>query len=399
MCPARATMTLAAAEGPAVAAPEGRRMTSHRTVDLAVLAVAVVWGSSYLAAKEVASSDGVFALLAIRFAIATIGLGLLLAPRLRRITRAEIAYGVLFGGVLSVVFALETYGVTMTSASNAGLIIALTIIMTPLLRQWTRQAHVPPAFYGAAVLAVAGVGLLTQSGGLATPRPGDLLILLAAAARAVHVTVVGRFSEHRVLDSARITLVQLATCLAVFVALSEATGGHIGEFTATMTIRSWALTVYLALVCTVFAFFIQIWAVRQTSPERVSLLLGTEPLWAATLGVLLAHDPLTVIGLCGAVLILLGTNWGRVADTRGRAVGDQRLSSDCRTSLRQHGGRFARYRRAVGGRRVVSPPRGPRGSRPGDDDDKTRRTHAVRPTSRCECPCLQRDSGLRPAGP
>lgn len=359
-------------------------ISSQRTVDAALVAVAVVWGSSYLAAKEVASHDGVFAFLAIRFALATIGLGLLLASRLRRITRAEVAYGVLFGGVLSVVFVLETYGVTMTSASNAGLIISLTIVMTPLLGQWTRQAHVPPAFYGAAVLAVAGVGLLTQSGGFTTPSPGALLILLAAAARAAHVTVIGRFSEHRALDPARTTLVQLATCLVVFAVLSQTTGRHIGEFAATMTGQSWALTVYLALVCTVFAFFIQIWAVRQTSPERVSLLLGTEPLWAAMLGVLLAHEPLTAVGFGGAVLILLGTNWGRIADTRRRAADHQRLSSDCRTSLHRHHGRFARYRRAVGGRRVVSPPRGPRGSRPGDNDEQTRRTHTVCPACRCE---------------
>lgn len=262
--------------------------------------------------------DSVFAFLVIRFAIAAAGLGIILLPRLRHLSRSELILGTSFGGVLSVVFTLETFGVTMTSASNAGLIISLTIVMTPLLEQWMRHTHLPPIFYGATVIAVAGVGLLTQSGGFAVPSLGDLLILLAAASRAVHVTVIAHFSEHRTLDSARVTLVQLVTGLAVFVILSQVTGRGVAEVATHMSARSWLITFYLALVCTVFAFFIQIWAVRRTSSARVSLLLGTEPLWAAAIGVLAGGDPLTVITVIGGVLILIGTNWGRVIDSRRR---------------------------------------------------------------------------------
>jgi drug/metabolite transporter (DMT)-like permease len=291
---------------------------SHRTVDLALLAVAVVWGSSYLAAKDVVTADGVFAFLVIRFGLAAAGLALILAVRLHRLSRSEVVLGMLFGLVLSIVFALETFGVTMTSASNAGLIISLTIVMTPLLEQWVRHTHLPPMFYGAGVIAVAGVGLLTQSGGFAAPRLGDLLMLAAAAARAVHVTVIAHVSEHRAFDSARVTLVQFVTGLVVFLLLSLITGRGVGDVAAHMSMGAWLITIYLALVCTVFAFFIQIWAVRRTSSARVSLLLGTEPLWAATIGMVVAGDPLTVISAAGAGLILIGTNWGRVIDARGR---------------------------------------------------------------------------------
>lgn len=293
-----------------------RRSHPHRRVDLTLLAVAAVWGSSYLAAKEVVTHDGVFAFLVVRFAIAALGLAFFLAPRLKHTTRSELACGVLFGAILCVIFTLETFGVTMTSASNAGLIISLTIIMTPLLDQWIRRTRLPAAFYGAAVIAIAGVGLLTQNGGFAAPSRGDLLILLAAAARAVHVTVIASLSANRTLDSARVTLVQLCTGVLVFTVLSQITGRSVGDVVAQMSLRSWLLTVYLALVCTVFAFLVQMWAVRRTSPARVSLLLGTEPLWAAACGVLLARDPLTAIGVAGALLVLIGTNWGRVIDTR-----------------------------------------------------------------------------------
>ena len=49
------------------------RTTRPGSVDIALLAVAVVWGSSYPTAKEVVTTDSVFAFLVIRFTIATTG--------------------------------------------------------------------------------------------------------------------------------------------------------------------------------------------------------------------------------------------------------------------------------------------------------------------------------------
>lgn len=67
-------------------------VTRHR-VDLALLAVAVVWGSSYLAAKEVVGADSVLAFLAVRFAMAAGVLALVLRHRIVRIGRDELIAG------------------------------------------------------------------------------------------------------------------------------------------------------------------------------------------------------------------------------------------------------------------------------------------------------------------
>jgi drug/metabolite transporter (DMT)-like permease len=302
-------------------------------VDLAVLAVAVVWGSSYMTAKEVVTADSVFAFLVLRFGVAAAGLAILLAPRLRAFTREELGLGVLFGTILSIIFTLETFGVALTSASNAGLIISLTIVITPFFEQLMQHTQLPATFYGAAVIAVVGVGLLTQNNGVAAPGLGDLLMLLAACARAAHVTVIARLSQDKVLDSARITLVQLCTGLIAFSAVSAVSGRRVGDVAAHLSASSWALILYLGLVCTVFAFVVQTWAVRRTTPARVSLLLGTEPLWAAGFGVILAHDSLTAVGVCGGLMVLLGANTGLVIDNRRHRHREHRRSAAVRSSL------------------------------------------------------------------
>jgi drug/metabolite transporter (DMT)-like permease len=294
--------------------------TNRRTVDLALLAVALAWGSSYLAAKESVTTDSVFAFLTIRFGIAAAGLALFVAPRLRGPTRSELAWGSVFGVILSVVLVLETFGVTKTSAANAGLIISLTIVVTPLLDRRAGVPRLPATFYGAAAVAVAGVGLLTQNGGFAAPGLGDLLMLLAAVVRSVHVIVISRVSEGRPLDPGRVTLVQFAAALGVFAVLSATTGRGVVEVATQMTAHSWLLVLHLALSCTVFAFVVQMWAARRTSAARVSVLLGTEPLWAAAIGVMVAGDPVTVVGVIGAGLILTGTYLARIVEGQaGRA--------------------------------------------------------------------------------
>lgn len=284
---------------------------AQRSTDLCLLAVAVVWGSSYLATKEIAAPDTVFALLTVRFALATVVLAAVLCRRLTGLTRAEGISGVVGGILLAAVCVAETYGVTMTSASNAGLIMALTIVATPMIQ----RHRVAPRFYFAAALAVVGCALLTQSGGLTAPRAGDIVIVIAALLRAVHVTVMARMSEKDEIDSARTTLVQLATVAGVALALCGPSGQSVVATTAAYGMADWAIIGYLVLACTVFAFLVQLRALNATSPARVSLLVGTEPLWAAIIGIAMAGDRVTGAGIAGAALVIAGTTWGRMVLT------------------------------------------------------------------------------------
>ncbi|MED5815903.1 DMT family transporter [Mycolicibacterium sp. 050232] len=285
---------------------------TRRSADLCLLAVAAVWGSSYLATKEIAAPDTVFALLVVRFALAAVVLVVVLSRRLTGLTRAEVASGVVGGILLAAVCVAETYGVTMTSASNAGLIMALTIVVTPMIQRQRAGGR----FYLAATLAVVGCALLTQSGGPSVPATGDMVIMVAALLRAVHVTVIARLSEGRENDSARTTLVQLATVSGVALVLCAVTGQSVPAMTAAYGAGDWIVMAYLASACTVFAFLVQLRALATTSPARVSLLVGTEPLWAAVIGVALAGDPVTGPGIAGAALVASGTTWGAVISGR-----------------------------------------------------------------------------------
>jgi drug/metabolite transporter (DMT)-like permease len=114
-------------------------------------------------------------------------------------------------------------------------------------------------------------------------------------------------SADKPIDSRRLTLIQLATVALVFFAASLFVGDGVADTVGRLTPQGWIELAYLALACTVLAFCVQMWAVRRTSPARVGLLLGTEPMWAAAVGIALAGDRLTPVSATGAALILLAT--------------------------------------------------------------------------------------------
>ncbi|MGO4784010.1 DMT family transporter [Cryobacterium sp. W22_MBD10_FK3] len=291
---------------------------SRFRVDLLLLLVAATWGSTYLVAKELVTPQAVVALLALRMLLAAALLAAIVAVRRTRILAAELRAGVLLGIVLAAVFAFETFGIAHTSATNAGLIISLTIVLTPILDSAVSGRRLPGRFFLAATIAVAGVALLAGNGVFQAPSLGDLLILVAAIVRAVHVTSMYALTGNTPMNSLHLTTVQLATCATLFSVASLFYGDSIPHFLARLDPGRAALFLYLVLVCTVFAFLVQTWAVRRTSPSRVSLLLGTEPVWAALVGITIARDPVALAGYVGIALILAGTAWGRSIEERSR---------------------------------------------------------------------------------
>ncbi|MBT2364288.1 DMT family transporter [Streptomyces sp. ISL-10] len=286
--------------------------------DLPVLLVAVVWGASYLAAKGITTTHTVVAVLVLRFALVVPVLVVAGRRRLRALTAAQWRGGGLLGLVLGAIFLLETYGVVHTSATNAGLIISLTMIFTPLAEAAVTRQRPARSFVAAAGVSVAGVVLLTQGGGFTTPSLGDLLMLLAALARTVNVLATARMKSLSGVDPLSLTTVQLGGAVAVFAALVAVPGTGATPWSVAVAFgpREWAGLLFLSLFCTLFAFFVQTWAVRRTSPSRVSLLLGTEPLWAAAAGIAIGGERLGAAGLLGAALVLTGTMWGRRAADR-----------------------------------------------------------------------------------
>nr|WP_304661308.1 DMT family transporter [Arthrobacter sp. zg-Y844] len=283
-----------------------------------LLLVAIAWGSSYLAAKTLTDTVGVTVILSLRFLITALALALIwLIWSRRRAVRRELIVGVVLGLTQAAVLILETHGIAGTSATNAGLIISLVVVFTPLTESVAFRVRVPRTVFIAGVISVVGVCLLVSGDGFGAPTLGDMLVLAAAVVRSIHITAVSALTRGRGYSALNLTLTQSVVCALVYTCADyQGVLQAVHSFDA----GEWMGVLYLGLACSVFAFLIQTWAIQQTSASRVSLLMGTEPIWAVLIGITIGRETLTLLGIGGAALIITGTYLGLRSETRHRAT-------------------------------------------------------------------------------
>lgn len=264
-----------------------------RLASLLLLGVTAVWGWTFVAVQDAVRAWDVPGFLALRFAIAATAAGVLWA---RRLDRRSIRAGLGIGLLLAAGYLLQTLGLRLTTATSAGLITGLFVIVGPVAARVLYRTALPPIAVAAVAVSLIGMTLLT--GRLPTSlETGDLLILGCAVAFGAHIAVLSRHAPRH--DPLALGAAQMAACALAFLALWPAVG--------TVELPPpgvWPALLATGLLASAFAYAIQTAAQRHLSAVQTSLILACEPLFAGLFGYLLAGDRLTPIQLTGGALIL-----------------------------------------------------------------------------------------------
>lgn len=301
--------------GPGAGPTTGEAPGGSRAADLGLLLVAITWGGSYLAAKVLVDDMSPACVLALRFLPSLLVLLGVAAVRRSRFTRRGTVVGLILGVLQSVTLLLETTAVTRTSATNAGVLVCIAVLIAPVLEGALARTRLPGLYYLAAGTSIAGVAMLLGPSGLTRPNTGDLLVLAAAGTRACLMVSSARLTRGHHFDAVAINTVQTALATVVFTVLA---GSALPGAVSHLNVNGWLVVAFLSVGCTCAAFLTQLWAIHHTSATRASLLMGTEPVWALIVGVVLAGEHLSPLGGVGAVVIIAATVWGQRVEARWR---------------------------------------------------------------------------------
>jgi len=260
---------------------------------LAILGITAIWGWTFVVVKDAIVAFPVAAFLAYRFALAVA----LWTPFLRHLRWRSVLAGSWIGVFMGLAFVVQTLGLHLTLASDAGLITGLFVVLVPAIEWLVYRVRVPRVTLAGVGLTVVGLLLLVG----ALPRQlafGDLLVALSAFGFAVQIILVARFSHHH--DSISLTVGQTVSALAIFVlaALLPMGGGF--PLPSPSVLVAIAITASLA---TALGLFVQVWAQRQLAATTSAIVLLTEPAWATFFGVLLSGNPFPPIRIAGAALL------------------------------------------------------------------------------------------------
>lgn len=284
--------------------------------DLALLAVALVWGATFVMVKDALTSIGPFAFLFLRFLLAFV----VLLPFCWRAISAGGAglwrKGAVIGGWLFAGYGLQTLGLQWTTAGKAGFITGLSVVFVPLLAAaLTRRLPSRHALTGVA-MATVGLAMLTLGGNL-RPGAGDMLVLGCAACFAMHIISVGRADATTPATAAGLAATQIGVTALLAGLASVMTEGDywrnavtgVGGDVSMIRLMSSEVLVAIgitAILATAAAFLIQNLAQRHTSPTHTALIFSTEPVFAALFAWLLAGETFGLRAALGAGLILAG---------------------------------------------------------------------------------------------
>jgi drug/metabolite transporter (DMT)-like permease len=268
--------------------------------EVALVGVAAIWGLTFPMVKDAVEGFPVSSFLAYRFLSAFVlvaGFSLLQPTGLRTLDRQGWAGGILMGVFLTAGYVFQTLGLERTSASNAGFITGLFVVLTPLFGAvLLRQRAGAPAWIAALASAV-GLFLLSRTGGTGD-LDGDALVFLCACSFSLHILATGRVAKQH--DTGALLAVQLGVCGVVTFAWAASSSDLLWPEDGSL----WLALGVTSLFATALGFYIQTYAQRHTSEARTALILASEPAFAGLFAYILLSETLTLLGWLGAALIL-----------------------------------------------------------------------------------------------
>ena len=280
--------------------------------EVSLILAAVFWGANYAATKFAALSVAPLSIVAVRFVVA----GLIMYAVLRvlepasRLTRKDVlpmaGLGCLGVAVGQTAF---TYGVSLTSAANTGLIFATAPIWGLLFGFVLGLER--PTWRGATGvgLSILGVGVVFYEGlGVEGPRlGGDLLVLSAAigfgAYTVLSMRVLGR---HSPLAVATYPILFGGPLVLVFSA-PFFTGLDWGS----ITVGAWSAVAFSAVFATAFAFSAWQTGISRIGANRVLVYQYLITITGVASGIVFFGEDLEPEKIVGGLFILLGVYLAR----------------------------------------------------------------------------------------
>ncbi|WP_165171094.1 DMT family transporter [Adlercreutzia sp. ZJ242] len=267
---------------------------------LMIVVATVIWGFSFVVMKGAVSVLEPAWLIGVRFALTAVVLTAVFFRHLRAaLTREYLVAGGILGALNFLAFWTQTIGLAHTTPGKNAFLTATYCVIVPFVF-WLIAKKRPTAFnLVAAVMCVAGVGMVSLSSGALTVEFGDFMTLVCAVFFAVHIACVSKFAQGR--DVLALTVYQFwvgGICGVAIGALTEAPP-NVAALSPEFLFNLFYLVIFASCVALVF----QNVALAHVPPAQGSLLLSLESVFGVLFSVLLYGEQMTPRLLAGFALI------------------------------------------------------------------------------------------------
>jgi len=262
-----------------------------------------IWGVAFVWMKNSLDSFTPFYLLAFRFSLAAILLGLACWKTWKLLDRHYIRVGALLGTLLFLAYSIQTFGLERTTPGKNAFLTAIYCVIVPFLH-WAVSKRRPDRYnVAAAFLCIAGIGMVALSapGEGGALNVGDGLTLICGFFFAAHIVAVERYAKD--LNTFLITTLQFAffglwSWVCAFLTREP--------FPTGVPLEDWMGVVTTAVLASDVALLFQNIGQKYVQPTTAAVLLSLEAPFGVLASVVMGTESLTVVMAMGFVIIFLG---------------------------------------------------------------------------------------------
>jgi drug/metabolite transporter (DMT)-like permease len=297
------------------------QVISRTRAEIYLLAMTVIWGSTFVLTKITLENASPFVYISLRFIIASFLFSVLFIKKLRSIPKDAVFKGAVLGVFLFLGFMTQTVGLKYTTSSKSAFITGLSVVFTPFFQILIERKLPKIGNVIGVILVAAGLYLMTspEGGGL---NIGDGLTLICAVIFSLYIVYMDVFGKLH--EPAHLTIMQfLTTSVLALAAIPFLEVPYLAINNSFLLILF-----YLAVMPTVVALYILTKYQRYTTPTRSAVIYSMEPPIATIFAFFIVGERLGFLGLLGGMFILFGLIVSELSDNFFRHRGKEGFSQN-----------------------------------------------------------------------
>lgn len=278
---------------------------------LFLLAASVIWGFSLVTQQTGMAYLGPWSFTAVRCALGGLSMIPLTAilDKKRKLrendfdplpdTKSSIIPGIICGFALLGTILCQQYGLLYTSVGKASFITAFYIFLTPLTAVFFGE-KISGKIWLSVVIAMAGLAMITLSGGVDAINRGDIWMLGAALCYTMFIHLGYRFAGS--CNPVKIGCIQSLTiglCAFIGVIFFER-----DSISIQACLLSWFPIVWAGIVSCAGGYTLQLLGQKDTDPSVAALILSSEIVISLFAGWLFLHERLSGIEYLGCAVMV-----------------------------------------------------------------------------------------------
>ncbi|MDD3766906.1 MAG: DMT family transporter [Eubacteriales bacterium] len=266
---------------------------------LALFTATLIWGSSFFVMKSTIQSIDTYFVISIRFLTAAALLSFIFAKRLKNsFSKEYILKGAILGTAMFIAYAFQTYGVMHTTPGKNAFLTSVYCILVPFLN-WIYTKEKPSTYnLLAAVICLAGIGLVSLNESLYIGL-GDFLTIICGLFFGIHIVLIGEYAKEK--DVIALTIWQFATVglLAFVFALM------FNDFPRGISKSDIYSLLYLCIFATTIALLLQNVGQKYVSPSSASIILSLEAVFGVLFSIVFYKEIVSIKVALGFAVIFI----------------------------------------------------------------------------------------------